>query len=198
MLLQSSSVIVMELSLGGICVFKRWIRKTMMKFVATPGEFAPSYLGALHDRTCQEATRRYEWPYVTLKVGLLLSPALTDMTDRKTPTSKHSSKGFLKSRFKRLRTSLGGSPTPSTSPEPSSLGQENPGKQIHLVPHAVVVSGVQLVNHGNGAAAVTSRQGISRISFPRQTAHSGMQIIAPQPRYRDRSNIPQVQSHPLQ
>jgi hypothetical protein len=126
----------------------------------------------------------------------LVSLALIDMTDGKTPTSKRSFKGFFKSR---LRTALGGSPslsTPSTSPEPSALGQENPGEEMHSVPPAIVVSGVQLVKHGNSASAVTSRQGISRISFPRQTAHSRMQIIAPQPRYRDRSNLPQVQAHP--
>jgi len=116
------------------------------------------------------------------------------MTDGKTLTSKRSFKGFFKSRFERLRTA---SPSPlTTSPEPSALGQENSGKEMHSVPHAIVVSGVQLVNPGNGGSAVTSQQGISRVSFPRQTAHSRMQIIAPQPRYRDRSNLPQVQAHP--
>lgn len=150
--------------------------------------------------TCQETTRRYEQPHVTLKAGLLLSLALIDMTDGKTPDSKRPFKGSFKRRFEKLRTTLGGSPsqlTASTSPEPSALGQENPSKEIHSAPHAVVVSGVQSVNPGNGASAVTSRQGISRVSFTRQTAaaHSRMQIIAPHSRYRDRSN-PQVQVHP--
>ena len=119
------------------------------------------------------------------------------MTDGKTPDSKRSFKGSFKRRFEKLRTTLGGSPTPltaSTSPEPSALGQENPGKEIRSVPHAVGVSGVQLVNPGDGASAVTSRQGISRVSFATQTAHSRMQIIVPQPRYRDRSH-PQFQVH---
>ena len=87
---------------------------------------------------------------------------------------------------------LCGSPSPSTSPEPSALGQENPGTEMHSIPHAIIVSGAQLVNSGDNA--VTSRQGIFRVSFPRKTAHSRMQIIAPQPRYRDRSNLPQVQA----
>ena len=147
-----------------------------MEFVAA----TPAFLfGALHDRTCQEATRRYEQPQVTPKAGPLLSLALIDMTDGNTPTSKRSFKGFFKSRFERLRTA---SSTPSTSPEPSALGQENPGKEIHSVPHAIVVSGVQLVNPGDGDSAVTSQQGISHVPLPRQTAHSRMQIIAPQPR----------------
>jgi len=119
------------------------------------------------------------------------------MTDGKTPTSKRSFKGLFKSRFERLRSASPGPLTPSTtSPEPSALGQDNPCKEIHLAPHAIVVSGVQLVNPGNGASAVTSRQGISRVSFPRQIAHSRMQIIPPQPRHRDRSNLPRVQAHP--
>ena len=200
MLSSSASVIVMEFSLGGICVFKRWIRKeraAVMKFVtATPANLHLPIWG-LYMMTCQETMRRYEQPHVTPKAGLLLSLALIDMTDGKTPDSKRSFKGSFKRRFEKLRTTLGGFPSPltaSTSHQPSALGQENPGKEIHSVPHAVVVSGVQLVNPGDGASAVTSRQGISRVSFPRQTAHSRMQIIAPHPRYRDRSN-PQVQIH---
>ena len=139
------------------------------------------------------ATRR---PHVTPQASLLLSLALIDMTDGKTPTSKHSSKGFFKSRFKRLRTTLGGSPrpsTPSTSPQPSALGQESPRNEMHSVSHAVVFSGAQLAD---GASAVTSQQGISPVSFPGQTAHSRLQIITPQPRYQDRSNRSQVQVHP--
>ena len=117
------------------------------------------------------------------------------MTDGKKLTSKRPFKGFFNSRFERLRTASPSPLTPSTSSEPSALGQENPSKEMHSIPHAIVVSGAQLVNSGNGASAVTSRQGISRVSFPRQTAHSRMQIIAPQARYRDRSNLPQVQTH---
>jgi len=108
---------------------------------------------------------KFEQPHVTPKAGPLLSPALIDMTDGKTPTSKRSLKGFFKSRFERLRTA---SPSPlTTSPQPSALGQENPGKEMHSVPHAIIVSGVQLVNPGNGASAVTGQQRISRISFSR-------------------------------
>lgn len=106
--------------------------------------------------------------------GLFLSLALIDMTDRKMPTSKHSSKGPFTSRFKRLWTTLSGSPSRSTPPEPSALGQENPGKDMHSVSHAIAVSGAQLVNPGIGAEAVASRQGTYRVSFPRQTAHSRM------------------------
>jgi len=105
------------------------------------------------------------------------------MTDKKTPTPQRSSKGLFKGGFERLWTALRKSPSRSTSPERSTLGQENPGEEMHLVSHAIVVSGAQLVDHGNEVSGVTSRQGISRISFPRQTAHSRMQMIAPQPRY---------------
>jgi len=116
------------------------------------------------------------------------------MTDGKMLPSKRSSKGPFKSLSKRLLAALGKSPTPSTSLEPSALGQENPGKEMYSVSHAIVASGTQLVNPGIGASAVTSRQGISRFSFPRQTVHSRMQIITP--RYRDHSDLSQVQAHP--
>jgi len=86
------------------------------------------------------------------------------MSDGKTSTFKRSSKGLLK----RLLMTLRKPPSPSTPPEPPALRQENPGEEIHSVSHAIGVSGAQSVNSGISASVVTSRQGNSRVSFPRQ------------------------------
>ena len=86
------------------------------------------------------------------------------MTDKRLQSSKFPSKGFLKKPVKWVKETFSRSQSRSTSPQPSTSGQENRDGEISSVQQAIVSSGSQ--DPVIGTSAALSQQGIFMYRCP--------------------------------